>query len=113
MRFRVGVTLASLFMMCFAVALWTSPAAARAFAENGSPELASITGKILDVNETQLTLALERDQTPNKMQFTIDQNTKVQGHLTSGAQASIDYRTDNGKLIATQIVVLPASGSED
>jgi hypothetical protein len=113
MRFRVGVTLASLFMFCFAVALWTSPAAARAFSETGSPELASITGKILDLSETQLTLALERDQSPTKLQFTIDQNTKIQGHLTSGAQASIDYRSDNGKLVATQIVVLPASGSDD
>jgi hypothetical protein len=40
----------------------------------------------------------------------VDDKTKVEGKLTIGAQAMVEYRSDSGKNIAVHVVVTPASG---
>jgi hypothetical protein len=40
----------------------------------------------------------------------IDENTAVQGKLTVGAQAAVDYRVDGERMIATRVVIIQASG---
>jgi hypothetical protein len=50
------------------------------------------------------------NQTPQTVEFMVDDKTKVEGKLTIGAQAVVEYRSDSGKNIATHVVVTPASG---
>ena len=40
----------------------------------------------------------------------MDSDTKIEGTLVVGAQATVDYRADGERLVATRVVVLPASG---
>lgn len=104
MRFRIAFSLATFFLMCFTVALWT-PTGAGARNLSGGAESESVTGRIVVVSDTQLTLALAPNQTPDKLQFTINENTKVQGHMTAGSEASVEYHKDGEQLVATRIVV--------
>ena len=62
------------------------------------------------VSSSQFTINLGRNQNPNKLDFVIDGNTKIEGTLVVGAQATVDYRADGERLIATHVVVLPVSG---
>jgi hypothetical protein len=110
MRFRTAVSLASFFLLCFAISLWSAPLPGEAAPFRGTPETSSISGTIASVNSSQFTLSLNRNQNPNKLEFVIDSNTKIEGKLTIGAQASVDYRAEGQQLIAKHVVVLPASG---
>ncbi len=42
----------------------------------------------------------------------IDGNTKVEGKLQIGSQATVEYRLADGKNVAVHVVVAPASGLE-
>jgi hypothetical protein len=42
--------------------------------------------------------------------FLVDDKTTVEGKLAVGAQASVEYRSDEGKSIAVRVIVTPASG---
>ncbi len=44
------------------------------------------------------------------VEFLVDDKTTVEGKLTIGAQAMVEYRSDNGKNVAVHVVVTPASG---
>ena len=110
MRFRTAVSLASFFLLCFAISLWSAPLPGEVAPLRGAPETSSISGTIASVNSSQFTLSLHRNQNPNKLEFVIDSNTKIEGKLTIGAQASVDYRAEGQQLIAKHVVVLPASG---
>jgi len=44
------------------------------------------------------------------VEFLVDDKTKVEGKLTIGAQAMVEYRSDDGKNVAVHVVVTPASG---
>ena len=46
------------------------------------------------------------------MEFLVDDKTKVEGKLTVGAQAMVEYRSDSGKNVAVHVVVTPASKRE-
>ncbi len=110
MRIRIAVSLATLFLLCFAVATWTSPAATLTMA----PDTQSVAGKISSVGDAAFTLDVPKSNdaaNPNTLQFQVDGNTKVEGKLTVGAQATVEYRSDGGKYMATHVVVTPASGS--
>ena len=110
MRFRTAVSLATFFLLCFAISLWSGPMPAAPGALRNTPEPSSISGIIANVNMSQFTLSLNRNQNPNKLEFVIDPNTKIEGKLTVGAKATVDYRAEGQQLVATHVVVLPASG---
>ena len=57
-------------------------------------------------------LSLHHNQNPNKLEFVIDTNTRIEGKLAIGSQATVDYRAEGQQLIATHVVVLPASGTQ-
>jgi hypothetical protein len=40
----------------------------------------------------------------------VDDKTKVEGKLAVGAQATVEYRSNEGKNIAVRVIVTPASG---
>jgi hypothetical protein len=110
MRFRTAVSLGTFFLLCFAISVWSFPIPAEAGPLRNTPEPSSVSGKIATVKTSQFTLELNRNQNPNKLEFVVDSNTKIEGKLTVGAHAIVDYRAEGQQLVATHVAVLPASG---
>jgi uncharacterized protein DUF5666 len=110
MRFRTAVSIATFFLFCFMISLWSVPVPAEVGPLRNSPEPSSVSGTIANINASQFTLSLNRNQNPNKLEFAIDSNTMIEGKLAVGAQATVDYRAEGQQLVATHVVVLPASG---
>lgn len=109
MRFRTVLSLATFFLVCFTVAVWTGPIPAQA-ALLTAPDTQSVAGKISSVGDAAFTLDVAKSQNSdaNTLQFLVDGNTKVEGKLSVGAQATVEYRSDNGKYVATHVVVTPS-----
>lgn len=99
MRFRAALFLCSIYFLCFTVAAWSAAA-----------ETKSISGKVASVGDSQFSLEVPKGEKPSTFQFQIDGDTLLEGSLAVGAQATVDYRTAGGKMIATHVVITPASG---
>jgi len=113
MRFRTAISLATFFLVCFTVAVWTTPLSAQDKVKmNPSTEMQTVSGKIASVGDAEFSLEIKANQKQDKVQFLIDGNTKVEGKLSIGAQATVDYRSVDGKNIANRVTVIPASGIE-
>jgi hypothetical protein len=110
MRLRTALSLASLFLLCFTVAVWSAPIPAESSVPNAVPEPQSISGKIDSVGDSKFTLSLTQNQKISRVQFLIDEDTQFQGDLTIGSQATVDFRSEGERKIATRVTVLPSSG---
>jgi hypothetical protein len=111
MRFRTVLFLGSLFMLCFTIGAWSTPFPAQSvILLNPAGETQSVTGKISAVGDAQFSLDIVKNQKSNTLQFEIDGNTKVEGRLSVGSQAAVEYHQDGDKMIATRVIVTPASG---
>jgi hypothetical protein len=111
MRFRTLVVIDVLILFAVALAAWSKPAPASACTLLASPpEAHSVSGKIAAVAESQISLDILKNAKPDIVNFVIDENTAVEGKLTVGAQAAVDYRVDGEKMIATRVVIVQASG---
>ena len=108
MRFRTALSLATLFLVCFTVAVWRSRA--RINDEDPAPEIQSVSGKIASVGDAEFTLDLGKGRDPEKLKFLIDWETRMEGKLAIGANATVDYRTVGSNNFATRVVVRSASG---
>jgi hypothetical protein len=113
MRFRTFLCMATLFLTCFTIAVFAQPLPpqeAGAYA-NAAPENQSVSGKIASVGDAAFEISIPKDnQASQTVQFLVDDKTRVEGKLTVGAQAMVEYRSDSGKNIAVHVVVTPASG---
>jgi hypothetical protein len=112
MRFRTILSLATFFLACFTVAVFAQPLPANAdeYSTSRAPENQSVSGQIASVGDAAFTLSTKKDnQGPESVEFLVDDKTKVEGKLTIGAQAMVEYRSDSGKNIAVHVVVTPAS----
>lgn len=111
MRFRTALSLAAFFLVCFTCAVWASPLTAQPAFTNPA-DTQSVTGKISSIGDAAFTLEVAKDRNadPSTLQFLVDGTTKVEGKLAVGLQATVEYRSDNGKYIATHVVVTPAPG---
>ena len=112
MRFRTALCLASLFLVCFTVAAWSTPVPDRLAPADltASPDNQSLSGKIASVGDAAFSLEVTKNQDRKTIEFVVDGETKVEGKLTVGSQATVEYRSDNGKNVAVRVVVTPASG---
>jgi len=112
MRFRAILTLATLFMACFTAAVFARPLpATEAGAASRSPENQSASGQIASVGDAEFAISITKDQQkPQMVEFLVDASTKVEGKLTVGAQAMVEYRSDGGRNVAVHVVVAQASG---
>ena len=108
MRFGTVVSVASFLVLCAIIGLCAAPQPALATVT--LPESLSASGKIATVSSSKFTINLGRNQKPNRLDFVMDSDTKIEGTLVVGAQATVDYRADGERLVATHVVVLPASG---
>jgi hypothetical protein len=101
-----------MFVFCFTVAAWSSPAPDRLVPSDlqPKPDNQSISGKISSIGDAQFSVDVLKDKDVNTVQFLVDDKTKVEGQLSVGAQATVEYRSDAGKNIAVRVIVTPASG---
>lgn len=113
MRFRAILTLATIFMTCFTLAVYSQPLPATDAGAGPSrpPENQSVSGQIASVGDAAFSLSTKKDnQGQQTVEFFVDDKTKVEGKLTIGAQAMVEYRSDSGRNIAVHVVVTPGSG---
>ena len=113
MRFRTILSLTTLFLACFTIAVFAQalPADDGAYSANRPPENQSLSGQISSVGDAAFTLNIAKgNKGPESVEFLVDDKTKVEGKLTIGAKAMVEYRSDSGKNIAVHVVVTPVSG---
>jgi hypothetical protein len=112
MRFRAILALATLFMTCFTLAVFAEPLAPMGATSTGRlPENQSVSGQIASVGDAAFEINIAKgQQAAHTVEFLVDDKTKVEGKLTIGAQALVEYRSDGGRNIAVHVVVTPASG---
>lgn len=110
MKLRVVCTLATLLLLGFTVPVRSCTLDDLHAKGSKMPETQSASGKIASVGDAQFTMSLGKDQDRKDLQFVIDDNTKVDGQLSVGAQATVDFKLDGGKNIATHVIVTPSSG---
>jgi len=98
-------------MLCFTIAAWSTPFPLdSALLGSSAAETKSISGKVASVGDSEFSLEVPKNQMSTTLQFQIDGGTHLEGTLAVGSQAAVEYHTADGKLIATHIVVTPASG---
>jgi len=113
MRFRTALTLAAFSLLCFTIAVWSTPLDAQALARtNAAAETQTVSGKITSVGDAEFSLEVKQNQKESTVQFLVDGNTKVDGKLAVGAQATVDYHSEGGRNIATHVLVTPVSGMQ-
>jgi hypothetical protein len=113
MRVRTMLTLATLFLTCFTVAVWSAPLDAQPWDRTADPppSKASVSGTISSIGDASFSVDVKKNQEVVTLMFLIDDETKVDGKLSVGSLATVDYRTDHGNNIASHVVVRQAIGS--
>lgn len=111
MRFRTALSLATLLVVCFSVASWATPVPKRLVPEISSPapDNPSQSGKIASIGDAAFSLEVTNGQEKKTIEFLVDDDTKVEGKLKVGSQATVEYRSADGRYIAIHVVVKPAS----
>jgi hypothetical protein len=110
MRFRTAVSIATFFLLCFAISIWAVPVPAEAGPLPNTREPYSVSGIITKFSGAQFTLSLKQNQGFGNLEFRIDSDTRMEGKLAVGSRTSVEYRPEGRQLVATNVVVLPASG---
>src|ERR1700730_2856215 len=112
MRFRISLCLATLFLVCFTVAAWSTPLPARTVADSlqPTPDNQSLSGPIASVGDAEFSIQVTKNKDVNTVQFRVDEKAQVEGNLAVAAKATVEYRSDAGKNIAVRVIVTPASG---
>lgn len=112
MRFRAVFSVVTLFVVCFMVAAWAAPVPDRLIPVGlaPTPDKASQSGKIASIGDAEFSLEVTNGQERKTIKFLVDGDTKVEGKLKIGAQATVEYRSADGRKIAIHVVVRPASG---
>jgi len=110
MRFRTILSLATMFLFCFTLAAWSTPITSTAATLPNGADSQSVSGKISSIGDATFAIDIMKNQAVSTVQFLVDGSTKVQGKLAIGAQATVEYRSDNGQNIAVRVIVSPASG---
>jgi len=111
MRFRTSRSLAALFVVFFAVASWATPIPERLVPVNlvPAPNNPSQSGKIASIGDAAFSLEVTTGQEKKTIEFLVDDDTKVEGKLKVGSQASVEYRSADGRNIAIHVVVTAAA----
>ena len=65
----------------------------------------TVTGKVTNVETGGKAFSMEVNQGNNKrtMQFVLDKNTVVQGHVGAGTTATVEYTQNGGQFVALNI----------
>ncbi|HKD52564.1 MAG TPA: hypothetical protein VKB90_17280 [Candidatus Acidoferrum sp.] len=111
MRFRAVFSLATLFVVCFTVAAWATPVLDEPTPARlaPGPDNPSQSGKIASIGDAAFSIEVTNGQDKKIIEFLVDGDTKVEGKLKVGAQATVEYRSADGRNIAIHVVVRPSS----
>ena len=74
--------------------------------EQQAPKVHSVTGKVTQVETGGKAFSMDINQGNDKrpMRFVVDKNTTVQGHVSAGTTASVDYQPDaSGQFVALTV----------
>jgi hypothetical protein len=119
MRFRATLTLVTLFIVtafvaCLGVAIPPDALASQPHSRlfKAATERASVSGKISAIGDASFSVDVKKGQDSVTFQFLIDDTTQVEGRLEVGAQATVDYRTNDGINIVTHVDVQPSNSSQ-
>ena len=107
MRFRTILTLATLFLTCFTIAVWSEPLTPQPKSQPFDPatQNGSVSGKISSIGDGEFSVDVKKSQDRVMLTFLIDDATKFDGRLEVGSTATVDYRTDGRENIAVRVVV--------
>ena len=112
MRVRTILTLATLFLTCCTVAVWSAPLTSPASRPlDPATSKGSVSGRISSIGDASFSVDVKKNQDVVTLTFLIDDETKFDGKLSVGSIATVDYRTDDGTNIASRVVVRQAVGS--
>jgi hypothetical protein len=111
-KFAVSASLAGLIAFGASV-VRAAPAAARPQSQNNqqSANSMSATGKVSAIGSDHKSFSLEVNG-GNTMQFVLDQNTQVQGRVSTGTTATVQYqKKDDGTLLA--LLIAPQTSGDN
>jgi hypothetical protein len=107
-RRTLGTSLLSLALIATVGWVMSAPAVSTAQSQPAQAEAQTASGKIMSVTDSSLSIEVKKGDDPNTLEFVLDKKTKVEGKLQVGATATVEYRTENAKNIATHVVVATA-----
>jgi hypothetical protein len=101
-----------MFLVCFTIAAWSKPLPTQPAADRlqPGPDNQSLSGQITSVGDAEFSVQVAKNKDISTVQFLVDDKTTVEGKLAVGAQATVEYRSNEGKNIAVRVIVTPASG---
>jgi hypothetical protein len=104
--------LATLLLVCFTIAAWSTPPAAQPAegALQPTPDNQSLWGQITSVGDAEFSVQVAKNKDSSTVHFLVDDKTTVEGKLSVGAQATVEYRSNEGKNIAVHVIVTPVTG---
>jgi hypothetical protein len=113
MRFRTILTLASLYLACFTVAVGAKPLTSLSSSRSYEPATlnGSVSGRISSIGDASFSVDVKKSQDLVTLRFLIDDTTKIDGKLEVGSIATVDYRNNDGNNVALHVVVQSAAHS--
>jgi hypothetical protein len=96
---------AFLAFLLLAVSAHTQPLPPQSQSGQQSEQTKSVTGKVTTVETGGRAFSMEINQGNNKrtMQFVLDKNTVVQGHVGTGTIATVQYQQTGSQFVALNI----------
>lgn len=95
------------FLACFllAVSARAQPRLSQGQSGQQSEQAKSVTGKVTSVETGGKAFSLDVTQGNSKrtMQFVVDKNTVVQGHVGTGTTATVEYQQSGSQFVAVNI----------
>jgi hypothetical protein len=106
MRFRTILTLETLFLTCFTVAVWSMPLTS----VPGGPfdpatQKGYVSGTVSAIRGASFSVDVKKSEDVVTLKFLIDDATKVDGRLAVGSVVTVDYRNDGADNVAVHVVV--------
>jgi hypothetical protein len=100
-KFVVCVSLAGLMLLSVSARAYSAPAQPQN--NQQSADAKTVSGKVASIGSDHKSFSLEVSG-GDTMQFLLDNNTQVQGSVTTGTTAIVQYqKTDDGKLLALTV----------
>jgi hypothetical protein len=100
-KFVVCVSLAGLMLLSVSARAYSGPAQSQN--NQQSADAKTVSGKVASIGSDHKSFSLEVSG-GDTMQFLLDNNTQVQGSVTTGTTAIVQYqKTDDGKLLALTV----------
>jgi len=102
---RKLLSCAALACFLLAVSVQVQPLFAQAQSGQQSEQAKSVTGKVTSVETGGKAFSMEINQGNSKrtMQFVVDKNTQVQGHVGTGTTATVEYQQSGGQFVAVNV----------